>query len=79
MSALRRSADAQASLQEQFDKHKCEHEDSHQFVTGVNADALLRDGPKTKKKRKTTEKKKMMMTAAKTRVTRSERRVNDDT
>ncbi len=28
MSALTRTADAQASLQEQFDRHKCEREES---------------------------------------------------
>jgi hypothetical protein len=28
MSALRRTADAQANLQEQFDRHKCEGRDS---------------------------------------------------
>ena len=28
MSALTRNADAQASLQEQFDRHKCEREES---------------------------------------------------
>jgi hypothetical protein len=30
MSALTRNADAQASLQEQFDRHKCEREDAKQ-------------------------------------------------
>lgn len=30
MSALTRNADAQASLQEQFDRHKCEREDTKQ-------------------------------------------------
>ena len=30
MSALTRNADTQASLQEQFDRHKCEREDAKQ-------------------------------------------------
>ncbi len=45
MSALRRTADAQASLQEQFDRHKCVPEDSSQASARVNADVLLRDEP----------------------------------
>jgi hypothetical protein len=45
MSALKRTADAQASLQEQFDRHKCEPEDSSQAVARVNADILLRQEP----------------------------------
>jgi hypothetical protein len=45
MSALRRTADAQASLQEQFDRHKCEPEDSSQASARVNADVLLRQEP----------------------------------
>jgi hypothetical protein len=45
MSAVRRTANAQASLQEQFDRDKCEHEDSHQFGASLNADVLLRDEP----------------------------------
>jgi hypothetical protein len=43
MSALRRTADAQASLQEQFDRHKCVREDSRQTSARVNADVLFRD------------------------------------
>ena len=35
MSALRRTADAQASLQEQFDRHKCEPEDSSEATARV--------------------------------------------
>jgi len=45
MNALRRTADAQSSLQEQFNRHKCEHDDSHQIGAGVNADALRRQVP----------------------------------
>jgi hypothetical protein len=42
---LRRTADAQASLQEEFDRHKCVPEDSSQASARVNADVLLRDEP----------------------------------
>ena len=45
MSALRSTADAQASLQERFDRHKCESEDSSQVGARVNADVLLRQEP----------------------------------
>ena len=45
MSALRRTADAQASLQEQFDRHKCEPQDSSQPAARVPADLLLREEP----------------------------------
>jgi len=45
MSALRRTADAQASLQEQFDKHNCEPPDSSQPAARVPADILLREEP----------------------------------
>jgi len=45
MSALRRTADAQASLQEQFDRHKCVREDSSQPTARVPADILLREEP----------------------------------
>ena len=45
MSALRRTADAQASLQEQFDRHKCVREDSSQTSARVNADVLMRQEP----------------------------------
>ncbi len=38
--ALRRTADAQASLQEQFDRHECEPEEPSQ-----TADVLLRQEP----------------------------------
>ena len=40
MSALRRTADAQASLQEQFDRHKCQPEEPSQ-----TAEVLLREEP----------------------------------
>jgi hypothetical protein len=40
MGALRRTADAQASLQEQFDRHKCEPQGSSQ-----TAEVLLREEP----------------------------------
>ncbi len=45
MSALRGTADAQASLQEQFDKHKCASEESGQAAALVTADLLLRQEP----------------------------------
>jgi hypothetical protein len=45
MSALGRTADAQASLQEQFDSHHCEPDDSTQPSARVNADAVLRQTP----------------------------------
>ena len=45
MSALRRTADAQASLQEQFDRHKCEPEDSSQAEAQTPADVFLRQEP----------------------------------
>jgi hypothetical protein len=45
MSALKRTADAQASLQEQFERHKCEPEDSSQAAARGTADVLLRQEP----------------------------------
>jgi len=45
MSALKRTADAQTSLQEQFDRHKCETEDASQAAARVTADVLLRQVP----------------------------------
>ena len=45
MSTLKRTADAQASLQEQFDRHKCEPPDSSQPAARVPADILLREEP----------------------------------
>ena len=45
MSALRRTADAQGSLQEQFDRHKCEPEDTSQAPARVPADVLVRQEP----------------------------------
>jgi len=45
MSARRRTADAQASLQEQFDRHKCEHGDSSEAAARVPTDVLLRQEP----------------------------------
>jgi hypothetical protein len=65
MSALRRTADAQASLQEQFDSHKCEPEDTSQAAKQTTADALLRQEPDRTKK-KTTARKKMTMMATHT-------------
>jgi hypothetical protein len=44
-SALRRTADAQASLQQQFDSHKCVPEDSSHVGARRNADVLLRQEP----------------------------------
>jgi hypothetical protein len=41
MSALRRTSDAQASLQEQFDRHKCEPDSSQRVTAGT----LLRQEP----------------------------------
>ena len=45
MSALRRTADAQASLQEQFDRHKCQPVDSSHVGAQAPADAFLRQEP----------------------------------
>jgi len=45
MSALKRTADAQASLQEQFDRHKCEAPRLQPIPVRVNADVLLRQEP----------------------------------
>jgi hypothetical protein len=45
MTALRRAADAQASLQKQFDRHKCEPDDTIRTAARVNADVLLRQEP----------------------------------
>jgi hypothetical protein len=45
MSALRRTADAQSSLQEQFDRHKCEPPDSSHVGAQAPADAFLRQEP----------------------------------
>jgi hypothetical protein len=45
ISALKRTADAQASLQEQFDRHKCEPPDSSQAEAQAPADVLLRQEP----------------------------------
>jgi hypothetical protein len=45
MSALRRTADAQASLQGQFEGHKCEPEDSGRAAALATPDALLRHEP----------------------------------
>ena len=43
MNALKRTADAQASLQEQFDRHKCESLDSSRVDARTNV--LLRQEP----------------------------------
>jgi hypothetical protein len=43
MSALKRTADAQASLQEQSDRHKCEPADSSEAA--ARADVFLRQEP----------------------------------
>jgi len=45
LSALKRTADAQASLQEQFNRHKCKPEEPIQTPARVNADVLLRQEP----------------------------------
>ena len=45
MSALKRTADAQASLQEQFDRHKCEPLDFGQAPAMVTTDVLLHQEP----------------------------------
>jgi hypothetical protein len=58
MSALRRTADAQASLQEQFNRHKCESEDSSEAPTRVTADALLRQEPDEEEDEEEDERKK---------------------
>jgi len=43
VNALKRTADAQASLQEQFDRHKCQFPDSSEV--DARANVLLREGP----------------------------------
>ena len=43
MNALKRTADAQASLQEQFDRHKCQSLDSN--VVDARANVLVRQEP----------------------------------
>ena len=43
MNALKRTADAQASLQEQFDRHKCQSLDSSEV--NARANVLLRQEP----------------------------------
>ena len=43
MNALKRTADAQASLQEQFDRHKCQSPDSSEVDARTNV--LLRQEP----------------------------------
>ncbi len=45
MSALKRTGNAQASLEEQFDRHKCEPDDSGQAAARVTADVLPRQEP----------------------------------
>jgi hypothetical protein len=45
MSALRSTVDAQGSLQKQFDRHKCEPEDSGEAPAQVTADVILRQQP----------------------------------
>src|SRR5438067_6367595 len=45
MIALRRTADAQASLQEQFDRHKCEPQKSNKAPAQMTDGALLRQEP----------------------------------
>jgi hypothetical protein len=44
-SAPGRTADGQSSLQQQFDRHKCERQDSSQSSARANADVLLRQEP----------------------------------
>jgi hypothetical protein len=45
MSAVRRTSAAQASLQEHFEGHKCEPEDSGRAAALATPDALLRHEP----------------------------------
>jgi hypothetical protein len=45
MSALKRTADAQVSLGERLDRHKCEPGDSTRVGSRENADVLLRQEP----------------------------------
>lgn len=45
MSALKRTGDAQASLQEQFGRHECEPQDTRQAAARAPADVLLRQEP----------------------------------
>lgn len=58
MSALKRTADAQASLQERFDRHECEPEDSSQAAARVTADVLLRQEPEEEEEEEEEERKK---------------------
>jgi hypothetical protein len=73
LSALRRTADAQASLQEQFDRHKCEPEEPSQTPDVLLRRSQTRTRTKRKKKRKKTAKTMAMMTTQPTTDTRSER------
>jgi hypothetical protein len=45
LSALRRTADAQTDLQEQFDRHNCDPEDASPTATPGTANAFLRQEP----------------------------------
>jgi len=45
MSALKRTGDAQASLQGQFDRHECEPQDTRQAAARVPDAVLLRQAP----------------------------------
>jgi hypothetical protein len=74
MSALRTSAEAQASLQEQFDRHKCEPADSGQVDSRVNVCSLDKTPTRKSTKRRTTAKKMMMTKTTRTTMAiRSER------
>jgi hypothetical protein len=54
MSALRRTADAQASLQEQFDRHKCVRE----AAARATADVFLRQEPDEEEEEEDDDRKK---------------------
>ena|SRR6266536_5795355 len=45
MNALKKATDAQASLQEQFDTHECEPEDSSEAPARMTDGALFRQEP----------------------------------
>ncbi len=45
LSAIRKTADAQTDLQEQFDRHKCDPEDASPTTTPGTAKAFLRQEP----------------------------------
>ena len=71
LSALKRTADAQASLQEQLDRHKCEPDDSSQSPARVAADVLLCYEPDEEEDE---DDRKRMMTMTRATATRNQRK-----